>query len=163
MEGMKQCSCCGETKPVGEFYKDKKRKDGFQIYCKSCLKSKANMYYKNNQDKEKARKKKWTEENPLLNIWFRLKDRAIRKKLDFDLDVSDLTMPEVCPILGLSLEKGEKGKQANSPSVDRIDNTIGYIKGTIQIISDLANSMKRDATPEQLIMFADWIYKTYKK
>lgn len=32
----KHCNKCGETKPVSEFYKQKKAKDGLQTTCKSC-------------------------------------------------------------------------------------------------------------------------------
>lgn len=33
----KTCICCGETKPIEEFYRDKKASDGHQSYCKRCL------------------------------------------------------------------------------------------------------------------------------
>lgn len=33
----KTCICCGETKPLTEFYRDKKATDGHQSYCKRCL------------------------------------------------------------------------------------------------------------------------------
>ena len=163
MEEVKYCKCCGEEKSKTEFYKDAKRKDNLQIYCKTCTQVKASVYYKNNRDKEKTRKRKWVEDNPVLSVWFRIKERAFRKNIDFNIEVSDLVIPDVCPVLKIKLERGKEGKQANSPSVDRIDNTKGYLKGNVQVISDLANSMKRDATPEQLLLFADWVYNTYKK
>ncbi len=37
----KRCVCCGESKPLTEFYKDKKSGDGHQSYCKLCLSRKA--------------------------------------------------------------------------------------------------------------------------
>ena len=37
----KTCICCGETKPIEEFYRDKKASDGHQSYCKRCLNLKA--------------------------------------------------------------------------------------------------------------------------
>lgn len=33
----KTCICCGETKPLTEFYRDKKATDGHQSYCKRCI------------------------------------------------------------------------------------------------------------------------------
>lgn len=33
----KTCVCCGETKPIEEFYRDKKASDGHQSYCKRCM------------------------------------------------------------------------------------------------------------------------------
>ena len=33
----KRCTSCKFTKPVEEFHKDKSRKDGLSIYCKTCV------------------------------------------------------------------------------------------------------------------------------
>lgn len=37
----KTCRCCGETKPISDFYQDKKASDGLQSYCKKCMNEKA--------------------------------------------------------------------------------------------------------------------------
>jgi len=55
-----------------------------------------------------------------------------------------------------------KGRLPNSPSLDRIDPTKGYIKGNVEVISNLANTMKQNATPEELLAFAREVIKRYE-
>ena len=80
---------------------------------------------------------------------------AKRRGIHFDLQFTDFELPEKCPILGIKLEYGA-GNDGNSPShatLDRIDNTKGYIPGNVMIISRLANAMKNEATFDQLQSF----------
>lgn len=93
----------------------------------------------------------------------RAKRRAFERGLDFNIEISDIVIPDYCPVLKLELNinSGRSGAYKNSPSLDRIDNTKGYIKGNIQVISQEANAMKHSATTEELILFAKWILKTY--
>lgn len=78
------------------------------------------------------------------------KNRAKQKGLDFNITVSDLHLPDVCPILGIPLVTTNIKPTDNSPSIDRIDNTKGYIQGNVHIISYRANSLKRDASMHEL-------------
>ena len=85
-------------------------------------------------------------------MWDRAKARARAKGLCFNLVPEDVVIPVCCPVLGLPLVVGggKTGPTPNSPSLDRMDNTLGYIKGNIQVISYRANILKRDATIEEL-------------
>lgn len=55
----KTCTKCGIQKPLEEFGKDKKRKDGHVAQCKECLKAYRKEYHKKNKDKENAKNKEW--------------------------------------------------------------------------------------------------------
>ena len=70
-------------------------------------------------------------------------------------------MPKKCPVFNVPLVKG-KGKPHDwSPSIDKIDPDKGYIKGNVQVISMLANTMKNHANKKQLRQFAKWIGRQY--
>lgn len=53
---MKICSKCKAEKPVDEFYKDSRRKDGLQSQCKSCFADASAIYRANNKEKISERK-----------------------------------------------------------------------------------------------------------
>ena len=96
-------------------------------------------------------------------MFARAKSRALAKNLEFNLELEDIIIPEICPIMGvpLAVQSGRSGAYTLSPSVDRIDNAKGYIKGNVWVISQMANAMKGAATPDEMIKFAKWILSTY--
>ena len=183
----KQCTGCKEVKPVSEF---NKARGGLTYKCKSCIrayreasKDKIEAYYEANRDIIRRKQKDYREANKdkikayrkvygreyiqlnrdlcLLNS---IRKRSKDKGLEFNLKLEDIAYPECCPVFGFKLERSSTGRATkNSPSVDRIIPELGYVKGNIQVLSQMANTMKHNATPEELLMFADWIIKTYRK
>jgi hypothetical protein len=89
---------------------------------------------------------------PASPILCALRRRAKQLGIAFNLTTDDIVIPETCPILGIKLEVGNGHSMRNSPSIDRIDPTKGYVRGNIQFISHKANTMKSDATLEELRM-----------
>jgi hypothetical protein len=83
------------------------------------------------------------------------KKRALTKGLEFNIELKDIHIPKKCPILKVPLICSTR----YSPSIDRIYPNKGYIKGNIAVISTLANSMKANATPQELLIFARNIKK----
>jgi hypothetical protein len=81
--------------------------------------------------------------------------RAFVKGLEFNIEPKDIHIPKKCPILKVPLICSTR----YSPSIDRIYPDKGYIKGNIAVISTLANSMKANATPKELLIFAKNIKK----
>jgi hypothetical protein len=67
----------------------------------------------------------------------------------------------VCPYLGIPLVHGTGKLTRSSPTLDRITPALGYVEGNVEVISYLANAMKRDATEEQLIRFARTVLERY--
>ena len=61
--------------------------------------------------------------------------------------------PECCPALGIPLAVQSKTSD-NSPSLDKIIPALGYVPGNIVVVSHLANRIKSNATPAQLLAVA---------
>lgn len=123
------------------------------------LKTHQTTYQQTNKERIKDMHKKWIENN--LEKWMRMqaKTRAKKLGLPFNLEHTDIVIPQVCPILGIPIFR-QKGKRTiNSPSLDRIIPEYGYTKGNIQVISDKANRIKNDASIEELILIGIWASK----
>lgn len=77
--------------------------------------------------------------------------RAKELGLDCNITVDDIQWPTHCPRYGVKLDYNvTRGRKDNSPSLDRIDNTKGYVKGNVEIICWRANRHKSDATLDEL-------------
>ena len=97
--------------------------------------------------------RKWQLNNLQKYMLGRSKQAAKYQNVPFNLTISDIKIPEMCPILNEPLIIGTR----YAPSVDRIIPEKGYTKGNVWVISMKANAMKTDATPEELKLFAKWI------
>jgi hypothetical protein len=92
----------------------------------------------------------------------RARSNARSRKLDFNLEIADIIIPKYCPYLNVELLTEHKhSTHQHYATNDRIDSTMGYVKGNLQIISKLANTMKNNSTEEQLITFAMNVLKIH--
>jgi hypothetical protein len=82
------------------------------------------------------------------------KRRAKSKGLDFDIEIGDIQIPERCPLLGIEIWVAGGVQTSASPSLDRIDPSLGYTKGNVWVISHRANTIKSDATLAELRLIA---------
>ena len=118
----------------------------------------------NNTDGGLETRKKWrTENKEKVNEYGRdnkirntkgmlltaAKRRAKLGNYEFSIFKEDITIPDVCPILGIPLYHGSHNKY-NSPSLDKIIPEKGYIPGNVQVISWRANMLKNNATIDEL-------------
>lgn len=133
------------------------------------------QYYQNNKQtiKERSQKRYEAKRDEILKqhsenhkkrsieslLLERAQSRSRKNNWEFNITEEDIIVPKYCPILGYELHRniGKSTGSYCSPSIDRIDPSKGYIKGNIQIISNKANSMKSNATKEELIKLAEWV------
>ena len=141
-------------------YKRKRYQDDPEFREKE--KARRRKYHATHPEQRKAQAMRWKEKSSVLgsDAFFTdrlstLRVRAKEKSFDFNLTKQYLKdiYPEdnKCPALGIEFKVGTEGGRATSPSVDRIDNSKGYIKGNIIWVSSLANMIMTSATPQQVL------------
>ena len=99
--------------------------------------------------------------NVAVTMFNAAKRRAKIKGIDFSISVKDIVIPSHCPVLGTPLTPGvTHTDHDNSPSLDRLDNTKGYIDSNVNVISYRANSIKNLATLDELRKILQWMKDT---
>ena len=134
----KRCPRCGVHKPTTEFYRSKR--DGYQSHCKKC---------KDNAHRQRC------EVNPHKQIFASKKNHAKRVGVEFTLRYEDVVWPEYCPVLGIQLDykrfnSDRTGRRFHSPSFDRVNPNVGYTPENTIIVSARANTIKSNATVDEL-------------
>jgi len=80
-------------------------------------------------------------------LFYRLKANAKQNKVKFSLSVEDIVLPDVCPVYKVPFIYKHS---LWTYSFDRVDNSKGYIKGNVRVISRKANRQKSDMSIEDL-------------
>lgn len=174
---IKTCTKCNLTKKIDCFHRCVSNKDGYKNICKRCICLYAKEYGQKNKEKirqtrvkriEQSRKtylqkrRGWyrTNKNKALTyiddnkvgfIYRQAKRRAKERGLDFSITKNDIIIPTFCPILEIKISTNNRTTaKHSSPSLDRINNCIGYTKSNTRIISYRANTIKNDATKDEI-------------
>lgn len=139
----KQCNTCNKIKDLSEYYAtDLGGK--LMARCKCCKKRMLREAYARDMAEDPI----LTKRKMMLQS---AKVRAKKKGIDYNIELEDVCDSLVCPVTGQPLIWDVAGNpQANSPSLDRIDSTKGYIKGNVKVIAWWANALKNDVTFEQM-------------
>ena len=82
--------------------------------------------------------------------------------MDFNLVKKEIHFPEICPVLNIKLVHGREDWK-NSPTIDRIDNSKGYVLDNCIVVSSLANTIKNSATPSEILKVGKFYKKLYKE
>lgn len=123
-------------------------KSGYKTTCKKCSR---------NAKVREMRDRDWKYRANEV-IYMNAKARAKKANIPFDIERKDVIIPDMCPVLGIKLFRESKENWYNAPSIDRIDNTKGYTKNNIMVISRRANILKKDATFDELIMIGNFYH-----
>ncbi len=97
--------------------------------------------------------------------------RCRKKDIPYDEDclnadylISIMPKDMVCPVLGEEMRFGiaDDNGDYQSPSLDKIIPSKGYVRDNVVWISARANMIKHDATPEEVMKVAKWLNKQLK-
>ncbi len=113
-----------------------------------------------NTNLEKGRR--WRAKNRAAVLFKSCRDNAKRRgrSLDFTLtleEVEQMLAPMTCSATGLPLVWEHDGSSARNPwapSLDRLDNSIGYVPGNVRVVCWAFNCMRADFPDEVVLTLA---------
>lgn len=148
----KLCGTCKQTKVASDYYPNRGLLDGLQHSCKVCDAVRG----------KRSINKLPTVVRKIRGMLSNCRGRDTAKRLGFDLDepwlIEQFAGLTHCPILGMPIRWDRVALGYDSPSLDRYDNSKGYTKDNVWIISRKANTMKNDASFTELLAFSKyWI------
>lgn len=160
---------CTKCDGFGPFAKNKNAPDGLAWQCKKCSSSESKAAYRTNPEKYKTKvrahqkansahylekNKEYRRAHPEWALLAKARSRAKAARIPFNLTVEDVVIPDLCPLLVIPLVAGTKKLSANSPTLDRKVPALGYIRGNVWVISHRANTVKNNATLEEIELLA---------
>ena len=163
----KVCSGCKEWKLFYMFSTRRAAIDKHNSKCKECEALYAAAY--RNTPRGKETKALWAAKNWEKTRVRAAKNRARYLKIPFNITkeyIKSITPSDmICPALGIQMKVGGDFKNSiiRAPSLDRLIPELGYVKGNIIVVSNRANTLKRDATPEELMKVARFYEKIFKE
>lgn len=107
---------------------------------------------KHSSESFKRRREVFREEAPWKLTYKNTRGGARKRGIEFNITEEYIKSiwNDVCPVLGIPLKANASRYEDNSFSLDRIDNTKGYIEGNVVIISNRANKLKNNASLDEL-------------
>jgi hypothetical protein len=109
------------------------------------------QHYRLNKETKHKRRVARRRKDPIYYMYEACKSRCKKKGIPFSISMDALfPLPKKCPVLGIEMQHNVGGAKMNSYSIDRIVPGRGYVPGNIRIISYRANTIKTNATPNEL-------------
>ena len=136
------CDCGNVTVTMGRYMRS-----GLSKSC-GCFRSEATRERKTTHGKTST---------PEYKMLSGAKLRAKLQNIPFDLVLSDIVIPELCPILGTHLIVGVGSMGNDSPTLDKVIPEKGYVRGNVCVISLRANRMKSESSVDDIRKILDYI------
>jgi hypothetical protein len=158
--GFQKCRFCNKEKSLDLFYSNGCFNDGLKKYrskCKECILLKSKISHKNSYQ-DKINKKHSSAKNYiscLLNHCSKRKNKEYNIDIQYLIDIYE-NQNGICNISGIKMTH-EHGSKITNISIDRIDSSIGYIKGNVQLVCYIVNIMKNKFSVNELIYFSEKI------
>lgn len=110
-----------------------------------------------NKESKERRKQEDTHDYRRDMIWG-MRTKAKRKGIPCDRTITfeEINIPTRCPCCNIMLIRATGYPTRNSPSLDKIIPHLGYVRGNIQVICNRCNTIKQDASFEELVRVAEF-------
>lgn len=174
MSIVRRCRKCDSIKSRDEFHDDPTMKGGKRKICKECfnahtrirqrahyqenrteIRKRKNLWAMMHPDETKQQKRRNREANPARALFNSAKHRAKEKNLPFDLELTDIDIPEKCPYCNESMEVAVGLQSRKSYNLDRIVPKLGYVRTNVEVICAECNTKKGGASAEEHRRFAN--------
>ncbi|CAB4138447.1 hypothetical protein UFOVP330_57 [uncultured Caudovirales phage] len=158
-DGTKPCSKCMQCLPLSGFYTTGKTVGGglkYNSWCKACVKAKMSSYHKSvyGPDALQFSVARRTSSVRAYLSYLHNKARA-RKNCTVTLDYLEGVWAKQegkCAISGVSMTMLlGKGVIATNVSIDRIDPSLGYVEGNVQLVCRAVNIAKSNLSQRDFI------------
>lgn len=156
----KICTKCNNIFDLSNFYTSGKKVSGepkYNSWCKKCVSEKQSSYHKRTWGEEKLKYTCFKRTKSVRSYLSYLKAKALNRKKGDNIDIEYLVdiwekQNGKCALTGwdMTMILGEGIVQTNC-SIDRIDSSLGYIEGNIQLVCRIVNVSKNNTSIDNFI------------
>jgi hypothetical protein len=165
MPASQVCKTCNIDKPADAYARQDSKRSGLFAECKACQRLRNQRWIDENRERfrhiNRAATGKMRRKDPVRAMVSLARARAKKAGLEFSITEHDVVIPSHCPVLGIELSfglgrgKGQSHAERDGrASLDRIENSKGYIPGNVIVVSFRANRIKSDASSRELLKIA---------
>lgn len=153
----KKCSKCGEINKISFFNKRKNSRDGYCGICKNCSRKYVRNEYNKNIDYHRKRRIEYRKNNLQLE---KEREKKYNQTLDGKFNQYNKNARQRKLVFELKKEEFKKywggrcyycNDKIETIGIDRIDSSIGYIKGNMVRCCRVCNLMKRNTSSDEFI------------